>query len=82
MLFTYLVKHRVKWACQITETLQALHRIGLSWGDAKADNILIDGEGELWIVDFGGSFTEGWVKSNVRETKAGDFQKIVDFLKI
>jgi len=77
--------HRVRWAFKIEETLQALHRIGLSWGDAKADNVLIDREGEPWVVDFGGSFTEGWVKSDAKETRDGDLQGlqgIVEFLKI
>ncbi|MCJ1340846.1 hypothetical protein MMC09_006142 [Bachmanniomyces sp. S44760] len=61
-------ERRVKWALTIRETLQALHQIGLAWGDAKADNILVDGEGEPWMVDFGGSFTPGWVKWEDKET--------------
>ncbi|KAF2806151.1 uncharacterized protein BDZ99DRAFT_394534, partial [Mytilinidion resinicola] len=74
---------RQHWADQVTETLADLHRAGLVWGDAKADNVLIDTENNAWIVDFGGSFTEGWVDKEIAGTVEGDLQgleKIVSFV--
>jgi hypothetical protein len=38
-----------------------------------------------WVIDFGGSYTEGWVDQKLMETLEGDEQevgKILDFLNI
>ncbi|KAK4132167.1 hypothetical protein BT67DRAFT_92170 [Trichocladium antarcticum] len=61
-----------RWAEQIQHTLAALHRAGITWGDAKPDNILIDVHGDAWIIDFGGGRTEGWVDSDKTGTVGGD----------
>ncbi|KAF2502492.1 hypothetical protein BU16DRAFT_612148 [Lophium mytilinum] len=74
---------RQHWATQVTETLTALHRAGLVWGDAKPDNVLVDTENNAWIVDFGGSRTEGWVDKKTAGTVEGDLralEKIVCFV--
>src|SRR6266480_4022953 len=52
---------RRKWASQIRHSVSILHGIGVVWGDAKAENVLIDVDDNAWIIDFGGSWTEGWV---------------------
>ncbi|KAK3309407.1 uncharacterized protein B0T15DRAFT_563816 [Chaetomium strumarium] len=73
-----------RWAQQIRGTLAALHRAGITWGDAKPDNVLIDVHGNAWIVDFGGGRTEGWVDSAKAETVEGDLQaleRILDFIE-
>jgi hypothetical protein len=44
------------------------------WGDAKADNFMVDKNDELWIIDFGGSYTEGWVDPELSDTLEGDEQ--------
>ncbi|KAF2809036.1 uncharacterized protein BDZ99DRAFT_533412 [Mytilinidion resinicola] len=74
---------RQHWATQVTETLTGLHRSGVVWGNAKVDNVLIDTENNAWIVDFGGSYTEGWVDKETSGTVEGDLQaleKIVSFV--
>ncbi len=59
-----------RWARQIRETVAGLHQAGITWGDAKPDNILIDAQGDAWVIDFGGGRTEGWVDSG----KAGSVE--------
>lgn len=65
---------RQKWANQITETLKSLHRAGIVWGDAKAENVLVDTKDNAWITDFGGGYTEGWVNRENTGTIDGDLQ--------
>jgi hypothetical protein len=46
--------------------------------------VLIDGAGDAWVVDIEGSWTDGWVDIELRETVAGDLRglrKIDDFLR-
>jgi serine/threonine protein kinase len=76
---------REKWANQITGTLERIHRIGVIWGDASPANILIDESDNAWLVDFGGSWTAGWVDPELAGTMQGDLQglaKILGFLDI
>ncbi|KJZ68497.1 hypothetical protein HIM_12116 [Hirsutella minnesotensis 3608] len=72
-----------RWASQLRESLQALHEVGIVWGDAKPDNVIIDRQGDAWIIDFGGGHTRGWVDENKAGTIEGDLQgmrKILQFL--
>ena len=72
------------YAAEIQRILPLLHRYGIVWGDAKADNFLIDADDKLWIIDFGGSYTEGWVDEELAETEEGDWMgvgKTVEALK-
>lgn len=76
---------RETWAKQIKDTLNDLHRNGIVWGDAKPNNILLDRNDNIWISDFGGSRTEGWVDVEHRETRQGDeqgLQRILSFLSV
>lgn len=41
-------------------------------GQAKADNLMVDKNDDLWIIDFGGSYTAGWVDPELMETVEGD----------
>ncbi len=70
-----------RWAQQIRDTVTALHGAGITWGDAKPDNILIDVHGNAWIIDFGGGRTEGWVDSDMAGTVDGDLQGLERILK-
>ena len=63
---------REKWAKETQRIIGLLHEEGIVWGDAKADNFLVDKNNELWVIDFGGSYTEGWVDPELNETVEGD----------
>lgn len=63
-----------KWKRQVTGTVEALHRAGIIWGDAKASNILVDTIGDAWVTDFGGGHTRGWVDRDKAGTVEGDLQ--------
>jgi hypothetical protein len=74
---------RQRWARQIQETVEQLHGAGLVWGDAKAENVMIDKNNDAWLIDFGGGYTEGWVDEDRAGTVEGDLQgvaKIVEHL--
>jgi hypothetical protein len=74
-----------QWSAQIDEILGQLHKAEIAWGDAKPDNILIDRNTEsIWLIDFGGSYTEGWVPKELAGTIEGDLvglSKIKKFLE-
>jgi tRNA A-37 threonylcarbamoyl transferase component Bud32 len=63
---------RAEWSRKSEKYIKALHDNGIIWGDAKADNFMVDADSELWIIDFGGSYTEGWVDPEISETVEGD----------
>jgi hypothetical protein len=65
-------KKRDEWASEGSRIKNVLHSHGIVWGDAKADNFLVDKHDELWIIDFGGSYTEGWIDPEIKETAQGD----------
>lgn len=75
---------RKRWAKESKRIVDLLHEHDIVWGDAKADNFLVDRDNQLWVIDFGGSYTEGWVDAELNETVEGDEQaveKIVNGLK-
>lgn len=75
---------RQKWVEQLQHIVQQLHHLGVVWGDAKPDNILIDRNKHLWVVDFGGGYTEGWVPKEYANTQKGDLialDKLVAFIE-
>ncbi|KAL5400321.1 hypothetical protein PMIN03_012470 [Paraphaeosphaeria minitans] len=68
---------------QVSHSVEVLHAHDIVWGDAKADNVLVDVHNNAWLIDFGGSFTQGWVDEELKETKPGDLQglqRIENFL--
>lgn len=65
---------RHRWASQIDESIKALHQQDIIWGDAKAENILIDKDDNAWVIDFGGGYTPGWVDPDKSGTLQGDEQ--------
>ncbi|KAL7919974.1 hypothetical protein ACQKWADRAFT_299807 [Trichoderma austrokoningii] len=75
---------RQRWASQIERAIKKLHKHGIIWGDAKAENILIDNNRNAWVTDFGGGYTDGWVDRDQAGTLAGDEQalkRIKDMLR-
>lgn len=63
---------RTAWSEKSEAYVKLLHENNIIWGDAKADNFMVDKNDELWIIDFGGSYTEGWVDPELNETLEGD----------
>jgi tRNA A-37 threonylcarbamoyl transferase component Bud32 len=75
---------RAEWSTKAEKYVKTLHENDIIWGDAKADNFMVDKDDELWIIDFGGSYTEGWVDPEISETKEGDemgLEKVVKALE-
>ncbi|KAF1952752.1 hypothetical protein CC80DRAFT_495090 [Byssothecium circinans] len=76
---------RKKWADQIQKTVKMLHGVGVVWGDGKAGNVIVDTSDDAWVIDFGGSWTDGWVDEGLAGTVQGDEQalgKIDKFLDV
>lgn len=77
---------RQKWASQVQETVHLLHQIGVTWGDGKAANVLVNSDtDDAWIIDFGGGWTDGWVEPELSGTMEGDklaVKKILEFLEV
>ncbi|RMJ22751.1 Protein kinase domain-containing protein [Aspergillus sp. HF37] len=65
-----------KWERQVRETVRELHAGGISWGDVNPGNIVVDFDFDVWIVDFGGGFIEGFVDRDLAGTKEGDLDGI------
>jgi tRNA A-37 threonylcarbamoyl transferase component Bud32 len=63
---------RAEWSRKREKYVQFLHENDIIWGHAKADNFVVDRDDKLWIIDFGGSFTEGWVDPELSEAVEGD----------
>ena len=75
---------RNTWAKESERMVQILHDNGMVWGDAKADNFVVDKDGVLWMIDFGGSYTPGWIDEDIADTEEGDdmgTEKIVNGLQ-
>lgn len=69
-------KDRLRWSEQIHHSVRCLQDARVTWGDAKPKNVLIDRKGNAWLIDFGGSFTQGWVDEDKQETMEGDQQGV------
>ena len=65
-----------QWEQQIQGAVSYLHRNSLSWGDAKASNVLIGEDGNAKLIDFEGGYTEGWVDVDNSNTAQGDLQGV------
>ncbi|KAI1941903.1 hypothetical protein LOZ66_001384 [Ophidiomyces ophidiicola] len=61
---------------QIHQSAEQLHNADVVWGDAKLENVLIDTKGDAWLIDFGGSYTPGWIDKDKRETVEGGWQGV------
>lgn len=69
---------KLKWMYQVEEMLEAIHHAGVVWGDATADNVLIDKQDNAWIIDFAGFYTSEWNEEIRLETVEGDLQGICE----
>jgi serine/threonine protein kinase len=80
------IHRREKWISEIHETITHLHRVGVTWSDVRADNILINSiTDEAWLIDFGGGRTDGWAHPDRAGTIGEDpaaVGKVVEYLKL
>lgn len=63
-----------RWCHDVENMIHVLHNRDFIWGDVSPNNMIIDEDENVWIIDFGGGYTEGWVEPEDRETKKGDLQ--------
>ncbi|KID73428.1 uncharacterized protein G6M90_00g062540 [Metarhizium brunneum] len=63
---------KMKWMRQVEATVKRLHQLGVVWGDAKPDNVIINAEGDAIVVDFGGGYTPGYIDKELQQTFQGD----------
>lgn len=68
--------HIRRWADDLVHIIEALHSLECIWGDAKPENVLVDRDDNVWVIDFGGGYTPGWIDKEHKETKAGDLQSL------
>ncbi|RKK84168.1 hypothetical protein BFJ68_g15282 [Fusarium oxysporum] len=73
---------RKRWTTQIRNSLDSLHENDIIWGDVKGENVLIDQNDDAWIIDFGGSYTMGWVDEDKTGTLEGDEQGVAKILEL
>jgi tRNA A-37 threonylcarbamoyl transferase component Bud32 len=80
------VDRREKWICQLNETIAALHKIGITWSDVKANNVLINSvTDDAWLIDFGGGGTDMWTEFKEVGKIEGDLataHKLDDYLRL
>ncbi|KAE8335676.1 hypothetical protein BDV24DRAFT_171120 [Aspergillus arachidicola] len=76
------VSIRVRWQDQLQSMVHSLHSAGVIWGDARTDNVLVDVDDILWIIDFGGGVTEGWVDGDKADSREGDLQALSKIIEI
>jgi tRNA A-37 threonylcarbamoyl transferase component Bud32 len=70
---------RKRWYNDVAQMLNLLHSAGIVWGDFKPENMLVDDDNNVWLIDFGGGMTDGWVDNENMETKEGDLQGLAQF---
>lgn len=63
---------REDWASQAKHIIEQLHGIGVIWGNVCPRNMLLDVEGNLWVIGFSGSRTSGFVSLELMGTEEGD----------
>lgn len=79
---TISIERRRKLGKQVKRNVDLLHEIGVIWGDGKPHNVLVNSDtDDCFLIDFGGSWTDGWVDAKLAETRAGDKQALTRILK-
>jgi hypothetical protein len=72
---------REKWARQVRETVKQLHDADIVWGDVHADNVMLDNNGDAWVINFGGGNSNRWIDWKKLDTKEGDLQGLSNIEK-
>lgn len=65
---------RERWCQDVENMIHLLHDRGLVWGDVSPNNMVTDEDDNVWIVDFGGGYTEGCIEPEDMETQKGDLE--------
>lgn len=63
---------RTRWMNQVEATVRRLHETSIVWGDAKADNVMVNQDGNAVVVDFGGGYTPEYIRPDLQQTVQGD----------
>ncbi|PMB64351.1 hypothetical protein BM221_009738 [Beauveria bassiana] len=63
---------RGEWDAKVARTLAELHRLGVYWGAAENESVIIDPHGEPWLVDFGAKVNLG-LKREEGDREEGDW---------
>ncbi|KAM3430087.1 hypothetical protein NHJ13734_007894 [Beauveria thailandica] len=63
---------RGAWDAKVARTLAELHRLGVYWGAAENESVIIDPHGEPWLVDFGAKVNLG-LKREEGDREEGDW---------
>lgn len=72
---------RRRWAAQIVGSIETFHEHYVTWGDAKASNVLIDKNDDAWVIGLGGSYTPG-VDAEMEAMMSEDDQGLVEMLEM
>ena len=85
-LATVSIARRERRIRQIEETATALHKIGITWGDIKPENVFINSvTDEPWLIDFGGGCSAGWARPEGNGTVVGGLatvQRVAKYLRL
>lgn len=71
------VAQRREWDSKVTATICKLHDLNVHWGVPKAESVIIDGEGEPWLIDFGSGVNSGTRRENIH-AQEGDWEDYDD----
>ncbi len=63
---------REAWDQKVARTLAELHQLGVYWGAAENESVIIDPHGEPWVVDFGAKVNLG-LKREEDDREEGDW---------
>ncbi|TQW01128.1 hypothetical protein IF1G_01059 [Cordyceps javanica] len=63
---------RAEWDRKVARTIDELHRLGVYWGAAESESVIIDPSGEPWLVDFGAKVNLG-LKREEHDREEGDW---------
>ncbi|EJP63311.1 uncharacterized protein BBA_07705 [Beauveria bassiana ARSEF 2860] len=75
---------RGEWDAKVARTLAELHRLGVYWGAAENESVIIDPHGEPWLVDFGAKVNLG-LKREEGDREEGDwldYDSIYHYLEV
>ena len=71
-----------KWKTEVSGAVNFLHKRGIVWGDAAADNVLICGNGrKAVLIDFEGGAKVDWIEHGFEGKKEGDLQGLEQILQ-